>query len=70
MRRLLLRGDLSDGEIAVLIDFAKTHGGIDYAYGVMEEMRVKADMLLTQLPDNEWRDAFAELIEFTIRRQS
>ena len=70
MRRLLLRGDLSDGEIAVLIDFAKTHGGIDYAYGVMEEMRVKADMLLMKLPDNEWRDAFAELIEFTIRRQS
>ena len=70
MRALLLRGDLSDAEIAVLIDFAKTRGGIDYAYGMMEEMRVKADALLMRLPGNEWRDAFAELFEFTIRRQS
>ena len=70
MRALLLRGDLSDEEIAVLIDFAKTHGGIDYAYGVMEEMRAKGDSLLESLPDNEWRDDFAELFDFTIRRQS
>ena len=70
MRALLLRGDLSDAEIAVLIEFAKTHGGIDYAYGMMERMRVKADALLMRLPGNEWRDAFAELFEFTIGRQS
>ena len=70
MRALLLRGDLSDAEIAVLIEFAKTRGGIDYAYGMMEEMRAKADALLMRLPGNEWRDAFAELFEFTIRRQS
>ena len=70
MRALLLRGDLSDAEIAVLIEFAKTRGGIDYAYGMMEDMRVKADALLMRLPGNEWRDAFAELFEFTIRRQS
>ncbi len=36
----------------------------------MEEMREKADTLLPTLPDNEWRDAFAELFEFTIRRHS
>ena len=70
MRALLLRGDLSDAEIAVLIEFAKTRGGIDYAYGMMERMREKADALLMRLPGNEWRDAFAELFEFTIRRQS
>ena len=70
MRALLLRGDLSDAEIAVLIEFAKARGGIDYAYGMMEEMRAKADALLMRLPGNEWRDAFAELFEFTIRRQS
>ncbi len=70
MRALLLRGDLSDDEISVLIEFAKSHGGIDYAYGVMEEMRLKADSLLESLPANEWRDDFAELFDFTIRRQS
>lgn len=70
MRTLLIRGDLTDGEIAVLIDFAKTNGGIDYAYRMMEEMRLKGDRLLESLPDNEWRDAFAELFDFTIRRHS
>lgn len=70
MRELLLRGDLSDMEIAVLIEFAKTHGGIDYAYCVMEDMRHEAEGLLRSLPDNEWRDCFADLFEFTIRRNA
>ncbi len=70
MRALLVRGDLTDEEISMLIEFAKTHGGIDYAYGVMEEMREEGDKLIRTLPENEWRDAFEELFEFTIRRQS
>lgn len=70
MRALLIRGDLSDNEISVLIDFAKARGGIDYAYGVMEEMRGRADALLRTLPSNEWRDAFADLFDFTIRRKA
>lgn len=70
MHALLMRGDLSDAEISTLIEFAKDNGGIDYAYSVMEEMRFKADRLLLTLPDNKWRDAFAELFDFTIRRHS
>lgn len=70
MRALLMRGDLSDSEIAVLIDFAKTHGGIDYAYSVMEEMRREADAQLASLPANKWLDDFVELFDFTIRRHS
>ena len=70
MRALLLRGDLDDPEIAVLIDFAKTRGGIDYAYSVMEKMRDEGFKLLMSLPDNEWRGCFADLFDFTIRRHS
>ena len=70
MRALLLRGNLSDGEIAVLIDFAKSRGGIDYAYGMMEKMRAEAEGLLSCLPDNEWRDCFNDLFDFTIRRNA
>ena len=70
MRALLLRGDLTDAEIGVLIDFAKTHGGIDYAYGVMDDMHRHADALLLELPGNEWRECFAELFDFTIRRKA
>lgn len=70
MRELLLRGDLEDDEISVLIEFAKARGGIDYAYGAMEDMHRQADALLLELPANEWRDCFADLFDFTIRRHS
>lgn len=70
MRDLLMRDELTDDEIARLIDFAKTHGGIDYAYAVMEDMRAEAGKLLMKLPANEWRDDFEELFDFTIRRHS
>lgn len=70
MRSLLQRGDLTDDDIRKLIEYAKENGGIEYAYSVMERMRDEADMLLVTLPDNEWREKFAELFEFTIMRQS
>ncbi|MDE5793812.1 MAG: polyprenyl synthetase family protein [Muribaculaceae bacterium] len=70
MRTLLERGNLTDDEIQVLIEFAKEKGGIEYSYSVMEKMREEADMLLGSLPDNKWRDMFVELFEFTIRRES
>ncbi len=70
MRALLVRGDLTDDEIHILIKYAKDRGGIEYAYSVMEKMRDESESLLAQLPENEWRDRFAELFEFTIRRQS
>ncbi len=69
MRALLVRGNLSDGEIQNLIEFAKERGGIEYAYSVMENMKDEGDMLLGSLPNNEWRERFGELFEFTIRRQ-
>ena len=70
MRALLMRGELSDVEIHTLIEYAKEKGGIDYAYSVMEKMKDEGDMLLGSLPDNEWREQFGELFEFTIRRHS
>lgn len=70
MRDLLLRGDLTDSEIAVLIEFAKENGGIDYAYSVMEELRKQGDELLHLLPANEWRDKFSDLFDFTISRHN
>lgn len=68
MKELLRRGDLNDMEIAGLIEFAKKHGGIDYAYSIMEDMRSKGNSILSMLPPSEWRDSFAELFDFTISR--
>lgn len=70
MRDLLMRGELTDDDIAVLIEFAKRNGGIEYAYSVMEEMRKKGEVLLQKLPSNEWRDRFADLFDFTISRHN
>lgn len=70
MKALLRRGCLSDDEIALLIGFAKRHGGIDYAYSVMDRMKAEAEGILSEMPHNEWRDAFSSLFQFTISRQA
>lgn len=70
MKALIRRGNLSDGEIAVLIEFAKENGGIEYAYSVMERMREESEMILQSLPANEWRASFSTLFSFTISRHS
>lgn len=69
LEELLCRGILSDEEIAMLTGYARSHGGIDYAYSVMERMHREADEILRSLPANEWRDAFAEIFDFTISRR-
>lgn len=68
LKDLIRRGNLSDAEIATLIEFAKDNGGIDYAYSVMEDMRAQSEQILKSLPDNEWRSAFSQLFAFTISR--
>lgn len=70
MKDLIRRGNLSDAEIALLIEFAKGNGGIDYAYSVMERMRCESMDILKSLPSNEWSAAFADLFDFTIRRHN
>lgn len=68
MKDMLRRGSLNDSEIAVLIEFAKSYGGIDYSYSVMEDMRKESEKILSSLPDNEWNTAFSDLFAFTIAR--
>ena len=68
MTVLLQRGDLNDEEIATLIGFAKSNGGIEYAYSVMDGLRRDSRRILESLPANEWRDSFAEIFDFTISR--
>lgn len=68
MKEILLRGDLAAEEIRCLVEFAVSHGGIDYAYAYMRRLQKKADTLLNQYPDSEWRRNFEELFEFIIAR--
>lgn len=68
MRRLLERGDLSDDEIDVLIEFAKRNGGVEYAYSRMGEMRRDAEKYLASYPDTEWKQSFRDLFGYIISR--
>ena len=67
-KETLRRGDLSEDEIGSLIEFAKTHGGIDYAFARMREMQKEADKILEAFPDSESKEAFREIFDFIISR--
>ncbi len=51
-----------------VIDFVKASGGIQYATEVMENYHSKANDLLAQLPDTEYRTSLKQLVQFTIDR--
>lgn len=68
MRDLLLAGDLKRNEIDMLIEFAKQHGGIEYAYNRMRQMQDEALDILHTLPDNEARADFALIFDYIIER--
>lgn len=69
MKELLKRGNLNDSEIAILIDFAKANGGIEYAYFRMAEMQQEAERYLDNYPESEWKESFRDLFSFIISRQ-
>ena len=51
MQALAAKESLSEHEIATLIQYAKTSGGIEYSFAKMEEIRNKAVALLDGLPE-------------------
>ncbi len=68
MKLLLRRGDLSSDEIGTLVEFAHRHRGIEYAYSYMRDLQKRAEKLLENYPDSEWRQQFSDLFEFIIER--
>ncbi len=70
MRDLLLEGTLSGDDINRLIEFAKAHGGIDYAYSRMRDMQREGEKILSTLPDTESGKAFGDIFDFIISRDN
>ena len=68
VKEMLLKGDLNEKEIGILIDFAKEYGGIEYSYSRMREMQQEAAKLLDFYPDSEWKEAFRILFDYIISR--
>ena len=69
MRKIYEKESLSEEEIATLIEFAKSSGGIDYAYSEMERIGSEAAQILAQYPDSEAKTAFLSLFQFITKRQ-
>lgn len=59
---------LNTDEINALINYAKSNGGIEYAYDTMQRLRNEAAKILTQLPESEARQHFITIIDYIISR--
>lgn len=68
MKDLLRRGNLSDEEIATLIEFANNNGGIEYSYSRMAKMQEEAERYLDVYPDSDWKQSFRDLFGYIISR--
>lgn len=59
---------LDTDEINTLIQYAKQHGGIEYAYETMQRLRNEAVEIISQLPSSGIRDQFIAIIDYIIAR--
>lgn len=61
-------GEAASDEIAHLIEFAKQHGGIEYAIQTMQAYKEKALSLLAGLPDTDVKAALAGYLDYVVER--
>ena len=60
--------ELSASQVAQLVEFAKSIGGIEYAQAKMKNLAFEASRLLSSFPDSPCREAMAALIDYFIGR--
>lgn len=68
MLELTAREELTADEIHTLIEFAKSAGGIDYAYDTMKRLGAQALEALEVFPDSDHRKSLADILSFIIDR--
>ena len=68
VKEMLMKGDLNEKEIGILIDFAKEYDGIEYSFAKMREMQAEADKLIEKYPDSRWKETFRQLFDYIISR--
>lgn len=61
--------EATNEEIAQLIEFAKAHGGIEYAEAQMEKFRAEALELIADFSNDVAKKALTDYIDFVIGRQ-
>lgn len=70
MRQILSEGNLTADNITRLIEFAKSNGGIEYAYGRMRAMQQEAIKILEELPSGESKRDFELIFDYIIERHT
>lgn len=69
LARKVKEGTVTADEIAVLVDFTKKNGGIEYAQRRMDELRMQCDAFIRgSVGDREICDALTAYVDFVIRR--
>ena len=66
MAQRVKQGEATSADIAHLIEFAKQHGGIDYAHRRMEELRAECLDLIADFRHTGVRTALAQYVDFVI----
>lgn len=59
---------LDADEIAVLIEYAKEQGGIEYAYATMERLKQQADEIISKYPHSDSLESFRLIFDYIIAR--
>ena len=62
-------GVATSDEIACLVEFTKSHGGIEYAVQAMQAYKEKAVSLLAALPDTDVKTALAAYLDYVVDRE-
>lgn len=62
-------GEATADEIALLIEFVKQHGGIEYAAKTMYAYREKALSLLASMPETDVKIALAAYLDYVVERE-
>ncbi|MBR1932575.1 MAG: polyprenyl synthetase family protein [Prevotella sp.] len=69
LARKVKSGTINADEIAVLVEFTKEHGGIDYAERRMQDFRLKCQQYIDENVENdEIRKALTAYVDFVIER--
>lgn len=68
MLELSQKEELSTDEINTLIDYAKSCGGIDYAYTTMEQLRAQAMPILDGFSNADATRQLSAILDYTINR--
>ena len=67
--RKVKNGTVEPDEVKQLVEFTKSNGGIEYAYGMMEQYAAEAKALLDVYPDSLVKDSLCLFVDYVIGRK-